>query len=439
MKRLFTALLALMLCLSFCACSALQKVDLPPVPTAETVTVPTEAPQEAEAPVPVETEAPTPAPAEAVGQVIVNVEKTEQQAYDPQYGETLILSFSYETPVVINEENPVAADRVNEFINLMNEAYYTGDDYGDGTDLYDGYNYMLTMAEENYGMQLEMNLESPVFELTSARHIAIPRNDGRVLTLLFNDTNYLGGAHGGYSTRGYSFDMASGAKLTLADLSGDEESLRAFLTEEMLRQVEADADLAEEVQSFAEGSTEEALSALLRSGSWYLDYDGLVVFSDLYEISSYAAGMISFRIPNETLRGHVDERFLATVDPAAGEMRAVSAADVADGSVEIVDMVKVYDDGETVYLVADGSVKDLRVSSADYFDYNGSFNESAVHWSCSNLQDAAVQLVTVIPDGMPNLMISWRGADGESSVLLTQSGEDGSLILMPVDSIEAVG
>lgn len=436
MKRVFSALLALVLCLSFCACGALN--TLPPVPTAETVIVPTEAPQETEAPAPAESEAPAPAPAEAAGRVMVSVSKTEEQAFDPQYGETLILTFSYETPVVMNEENPDAADKVNEFIGLVNEAYITGEDYGEGAGI--GYNYMLTMAEENYGMQLEMNLESPVFELTSARHIAIPRNDGRVLTLLFNDNNYTGGAHGSYSTRSYSFDMASGEKLTLADLSADEAALRDFLTGEMLRQVEADPELAEEIRSFVEeGQEAEALGALLRSGSWYLDYDGMVVFSDLYEISSYAAGMIGFRIPNETLRGHVDERFLAAETQAAGELRAVPAEEMADGSVEIVDRVKVFDEGETVYLVADGALKDLRIASVDYFDYNGSFNESAVHWSCSSLEDAAVQLVTVIPDGMPNLKIAWRGAEGEQSVLLTQSGEDGSLILMPGDSIEAVG
>ena len=48
MKRVFSALLALVLCLSFCACGALN--TLPPVPTAETVIVPTEAPEETEAP-----------------------------------------------------------------------------------------------------------------------------------------------------------------------------------------------------------------------------------------------------------------------------------------------------------------------------------------------------------------------------------------------------
>ena len=50
MKRVFAALLALVMCLSLCACGGLGKVELPPVPTAETVVVPTEAPQETETP-----------------------------------------------------------------------------------------------------------------------------------------------------------------------------------------------------------------------------------------------------------------------------------------------------------------------------------------------------------------------------------------------------
>ena len=270
MKRVFAALLALVMCMSLCACGGLGKVELPPVPTAETVVVPTEAPQETETPAPVETEAPTPEPAEAAGRVLVSVGKTEEQAFDPQFGETLILTFSYETPVVIDEENPDVADRVNEFIGLMNEAYITGEDYGEGAGI--GYNNMLTYAEENYGMQLEMNLEYPTFELTSARHIAIPRNDGKVLTLLFNDNSYTGGVHGSYSTRGYSFDMASGEKLTLASLSSDEAALRDFLTQEMARQAREDAYIRDQIEGFVEEDTlEETLAALLRSGSWYLD------------------------------------------------------------------------------------------------------------------------------------------------------------------------
>ena len=134
----------------------------------------------------------------------------------------------------------------------------------------------------------------------------------------------------------------------------------------------------------------------------------------------------------------MDERFLADPVEEEGTMRAVPAEDVEDGSLEIVDMVKVFEDGTMIYLVAEGSVKDLRIASVDYFDYNGTFNENAVRWSCSRLKDAAVQLLTVIPDGMPNLKISWRDAGGEQIRYLSQSGEDGSLLLVD-ESIEAVG
>ncbi len=437
MKRMFAALMALMLCLTFCACGALQKVDLPPVPTAETVIVPVETPEEstpAPTEAPTETEAPA---AEESARVLVSVEKTEELAYDPQFGETLILDFSYETPRIVDEENPEAAEKVNEFIALLNEAYYTGEDYGEGAGI--GYNNMLTSAEDNYGMLFEMQVEDGIYEFSSARHVTVPRNDGRLLTILFNDTSYTGGAHGSYGTRAYCFDMACGERLTLADLSEDEDTLRAFLTEEMLKEAAEDEWISQQIDGFVEEDTlEESLAALLRTGSWYLDYDGLLIFSDLYEISSYAAGIVSFRIDNETLRGHVDERFLAEPVEAEGTMHAVPAEEVEDGSLEIVDMVKVFEGGTTIYLVAEDSVKDLRIASVDYFDYNGTFNENAVRWSCSRLKDAAVQLVTVIPDGMPNLKISWRDSSGEQVRYLSQSGEDGSLLLVD-EGIQAVG
>ena len=55
------------------------------------------------------------------------------------------------------------------------------------------------------------------------------------------------------------------------------------------------------------------------------------------------------------------------------------------------------------------------------------------------MENCAVQVSTWIPDGMPNLKLSYRNSEGLQNFYLTQSGEDGSLILMPGDSIEAVG
>ena len=436
MKRTAAIVLAAAICLSLCACTGLPKVDLPPVPTPAPSAAPTPEPQETLTPsAPAET---TVTEKQPTGPVIVSISGTEQLAYDPQYGETLILRFSYETPKIIDETNPEAAEKVNEFAALLNEAFITGEDYGEGAGV--GYNNMLTAAEDNYSMHMEMQEENPNLELYASRQIAVPRNDGTVLTLLFNDSSYNGGVHGGYSTRAYSFDMSSGERLTLADLGQDETALRALLVGEMLRQAREDARIAEQIGGYVqEEELEEKLSALLRSGSWYLNHDGMLIFSDEYEISDYASGPVTFHIPADKLSGLVEERYLIAPTPSGGSLRAVPQEALADGSTEIVDMVKISDDGTTVYLVADGEVCDLRIASVDYFDHNSSFVEKATHWSCSSLKAAAVQLVTVLPDGMPNLLISWRGAEGEQSVLLTQSGEDGSPILMPSESIEAVG
>ena len=54
------------------------------------------------------------------------------------------------------------------------------------------------------------------------------------------------------------------------------------------------------------------------------------------------------------------------------------------------------------------------------------------------MTNCAVQISTVIPEGMPNLRISYRAEDGLRYLYLTESGEDGSLILAD-DSIQAVG
>jgi hypothetical protein len=54
------------------------------------------------------------------------------------------------------------------------------------------------------------------------------------------------------------------------------------------------------------------------------------------------------------------------------------------------------------------------------------------------MDNCAVQLVTRIPEGMPDLKISYADQNGEHSFYVSQSGVDGSIILVD-DSIEAVG
>lgn len=426
MKKMIALLLVLTFALGLSACGKVS--ELPPLPTAEAGETP--APQ----PLPPEpTEEPV-IPDDSIGSVIVTLRKTELEAYDPQNGQTLILSFSYDTPTVVIESNPAAAERINEHTGLLADMFYTGEDYGEGYGT--GYNNLLTEAEDNYLFWSESSAEIANYEYTADQSVSVLRNDGRVLTLSYNSYSYTGGAHGGSVLRVYNYDPASGALLTLDDLSADPEALRTAVTEKLLALAREDAEIREAIDGFVtEEELPEALAALLREGSWYLDYDGLVVFSDQYEISSYAAGMVSFRIPYEELRGVLDKRLIPAEPRSEGGLRALHAEEMTDGSMPILDMLRAFESGQTVYLAAEGTLSDVSIARVEY---SGGFYETAQLWSCSEMENAAVQLVTVIPDGMPNLRITWRDASGVQTRYLSQSGLDGSLILADAD-IEAVG
>lgn len=428
MKKILALLLALALVFALCACEGVENIELPPLPTEPVETAePTQLP---------ETPAPTAAPeAEAEQQTIVAIKRTELKDYDPQFGTTLILSFTYDTPTVYIEGNGEATQAINEYTALLDETYYTGEDYGDGMGT--GYHNMLTLAEDNYNYLSTLETADVVYEMASSQTVTVERSDAQVLTLLYNNYSFTGGAHGFYGERGYCFDAGTGELLTLESVSADAEALKSWLTATMSDMVQSDTALAERIDQtlIPEEGVSAMCAALLRDGSWYFGRDGLVIFSDLYEFSSYAAGPIEFTIPYAQLKGHLDDSFLPASSEAKGELGVVEADKMADGSMVILDKVTVDSEGQELYITVKGRVEDVKLASVEYVD---TFYETAQLWSCSYMQDCALQLKTMIPDGMPNIMFSYTDKDGRHNILLTESGEDGSLILMD-DSIEAVG
>ncbi len=438
MKKLLSMILVLCCLTGLCGCETVAKmseVELPPVPTAEPAEVIPDASAQPEANV-TETEH---------QHIIINMDRTEYEAYDPQQGAELILSFSYETPYVHIPANPAAEEAINEFIAMLNESYYTGDDYGTVYDsgLAPGYINMLTQAEDNYNYIINsaINFEGDAlgYELACHRTLSVERCDESMLCLLYRDYVNLGGVHGSYGYRAYCFDTASGELMGLDDICLDAELFKGFLAESMVSKVRNDDELSQLVNGFVDEdglpTLEEAVWALLRDGSWYLDSDGIVFFSDLYEMSSYAAGIIEFRFGYEEIKDYIKPELIPENLQYSAGFAAVPVAAMTESSREIIDMVKIHEEGEGIYLVADGVAKEVRLATVDYTD---AFYETAQLWYCSSMENCAVQLVTLIPEGMPELKISYRDAQGEHSLYLSQSGEDGSLMLVD-DSIEAVG
>jgi predicted small lipoprotein YifL len=430
MKRLISILLICVLAIGLCACGDLSNIELPPLPTVTPEVVETTAEPTVE---------PTAEPAveeSSAGQVIVSVKNTTEQAYDPQDGSRLILSFSYDTPTVYIENNDDAADKINERLAIMNEAFYTGNDYGDGAVGF-GYNDMLTIAEDNFNVVTENQIEGAMLEMSSSYTASVKRNDGKVLTVLYGNYTFTGGAHGSYCTRGYSFDVSTGELLTLDDLSSDADALKSALVEYMVNAVSNDGNLATQIDLiYDHHDMESVLEPLLRQGSWYFDENGMVIFSDLYEISSYAAGPVYFNIPYSEFENFIDidSKWLPDEISDNGSISAVTEDNMTDGSVAIIDKLVVDAEGEQLYLVANGSVRDVEVCYGQFAD---SFYSTENLWYCSSLDSSALQLVASIPEGLPDLQISYYDAEGQHQLYLTHSGEDGSVILS--DSVEAVG
>lgn len=429
-KRILSVGLMIALAFSLCACeklSDLSDIELPPLPTvtpeAAPEATPEATPEAAETTAPLET-------GSAHG-LIVGVSRTTMEAYDPQDGSQLILTFSYDTPTVYLEGGEAVAAAINEQTALLEETYYSGSGYGTG------YNDMLTMAEDNYNYIVSSGIEGGMVELVCSRTVSVERMDAKVLTLLYNDYSFTGGAHGSYGDTGYSFDLSTGNLLSLEDLSGDYESLASFLVDYMVNTVENDPELAQRIDLglYEEGTGyAEILSPLLRQGSWYFDGQGLVIFSSLYEISSYAAGPIFFNIPYADLRGHVDDSWLPGETEGSGSLELAAGGEMLTDNTPIIDKLDVDAGGESLYLVVRGSVENLRIDKGEYVN---SFYVTENLWNCGSMDNCALQLQCLIPEGMPNLRVSYDDAEGSHSYYLSHSGQDGSIIL--TDTVEAVG
>lgn len=442
MKKLTAIMLALALVLLLCGCSGLQdlkNVELPPLPDVSQTT-----PEATLAPtIEIDTSAST-AESTLPQHVIVSMESHSEEHYDPQNGEKLILTFAYETPRVYIEGRDAAMNAINEYIAMVDETYYTGNDYGvdnvlDGS--ISGVNAFLEAATDNYAFAVDTGDETLPLEFACERTARVERIDSRVLSTVYNTYTYTGGAHGNYAELAYNFDTESGERITLDALSADPDALTAFLQEYITKLYTEDADgyySARVYEDLAVDAENNPIADLVRDGAWYFNGKGMVFASQPYELGPYASGIIEFAVPYADLAGVIFDKYLPLEhDAAPGALEVKAQSDVADGSIEIIDKVTVDVPGEALCVQAVGTVYDIRLCEVDY---TNAFYETARLWAASYMSDCVLQLETLIPDGMPKLMISYRTSDGaETQLLLTQSGEDGAYILMDINDIEAVG
>ena len=452
MKRLCCILICAAMALSLCACGFgnLKNVELPPLPqVTEAVVTPKPSYMPAATPEPevAATPEPTPEPIQEFmakeeplgldGQVIVNFTHTEYEQFDPEEGTQRILFFAYDSPHVVIDGHPEATAAINGQLAFMDESFYTGGNEGDGN----GFNGMLELAEDNYAYVRQSGKSKLPLEFSSTRTVRTERIDRSVVSFVFSYSDYTGGSGNNYSDVGAVFNAETGEQLRLEDLSSDYEVLKKRLVHELVVLTTTDKSLYEHVYiDYMHNDFYKTLGKLLRPGAWYFDEDGLVFVSSLYELGPYIAGLAVFHIPYSKFSDVIDAKWLPSSREESGKIRAAALEEQPEGSVRYLDRVEADKRGEEICLLVEGTVYDVKLSRVDYDDKNDKFDEKQELWFCSEMKDAAVQLVTKIPEGIPDLMLRYTDAEGKSySRLIAVSDEDGSFQLVKKKDAAALG
>lgn len=122
----------------------------------------------------------------------------------------------------------------------------------------------------------------------------IKYNQNGLLSLVFLDYQFAGGAHGSTIQSGYTFDLATGKQISLAEQFLPDADYINAISKEVKRQIEA------------RGLTDalfEPFTKIRPDQGYYLTNQGLVVFFQQYEIMPYAAGIQEFTIDYADLQG----------------------------------------------------------------------------------------------------------------------------------------
>lgn len=358
-KKGLSLLLCAALSLSLAACST--KPETPAQPTAEPTAIPVTAAPET-------TAAPTEAPAAENRNVPVISVRCENEDFYTADNAALLLVYACAEPSVSMNGNDAAAAAINEALHKQYTDFAVGVESGSEYNISGKENY-LAAAKEELARQTENGDASGFSSYSLMRQMNVRYNARYLLSITYDDTSYLGGAHGYTGRYGHTFDIRTGRELTLADLTDNYDAFLSAAVDQLKDIISYGAEYA--AYGLNDGY-EDQLAGLFRDGNWYFNDEGLVLMANPYELAGYAAGLIEFTLPYAWLAYQIKADYL----PAESE---------ADGTL----------------------------------------------WYAGRLADGeSVCVQTWIPDVMPNLAISWRDADGEHVKYISQSGMDGSLILM---------
>lgn len=259
---------------------------------------------------------------------------------------------------------------------------------------------------------------------------SVTRCDTRVLSVVFDVSQDVGGIHADSTRTSRSYNADDGSLLTIADIAKNEEQLKTFIKNYVIGLAAGD-DYKEGGVSILFDDFESTISDLVDAGAnWYFSDNGLVFYANPYDIAPYSRGVLTFEIPYSALAEFIDESFMPVEYEGDNGMLLADDGDKLDrSSLNILGTVTVDEDGQSVVLSAEETVYNVKI-----------YTSGRMLWQRNYLTTGeGVEVKSFIPDAQPNIAVSYELADGTEIVRgIFQSGKDGSILLVDLqDSIRS--
>jgi|GEM_PF-363318 len=356
--------------------------------------------------------------------VTVGVE-TESRTFADDSGTVTLLDYAADRPRVEIRGRSGAAEAINRVLEEDLRRFREGEE---SADYVTGQEAFLSAAREDLSWRRKDGNGDSFVPYMLQRRAGVPRGDDRVLSVVFDETTFLGGVHPYTGRSARNFDTRTGAELKLEDLAEDPAAFLDRCADRLWEESRGGENTLMAMAGYYDGY-EDTLPELLRDGNWYFNEAGLVVIANPYEIAPYAAGRIECTLPYDWLRWQIKEEYLPPEQPAEGRITGEILPQPGKADVMLDDGTQ--GQGACVFLTAEGDVRDVRLTRVSYNNWNNTFTENGTFWVASGLAAGETLLLrTWIGDVIPTLKLSCVSAGQKREVYISQSGKDGSLVLL---------
>ncbi len=260
------------------------------------------------------------------------------------------------------------------------------------------------------------------------------RIDSGIISLFGINTLFSGGVRPDRIVTAANYNMITGEVLTLGSILShiDQKSKLCDL-------IISELNSSDYMYSLYEGYEDTIRNRFNQDESkdedFYFTPSGLCFYFAPYEIAPYASGIISVEIPYLKLVGILDDPFFPDeYRTTIGVLKAELANDENQAQFSHISDATLSHQGIKILLHADAPVGNVQVHSGSWTEDGLYFMpECTVVASTGVSNTQAIVLQADIPDTLPNLIVSYDVAGKSVSFYLTQSSEDSSILLLPVE------